>query len=137
MPLRPRRPPPASGAKRPSDSVADRHLTPHELHQKAVSVLDQLDRIAVSWRAGTVPSAREVDVVTRAAAELRRRIEDARERLHDAGPTALHHLSAARALVARAIELVDDLAAEHPGDVSRTATGRPPRAASEAPPNGG
>lgn len=114
--------------------MPDRYLSPHELHQKAISVLDQLDRIAVSWRAGTVPSAREVDVVTRAAAGLRHRIEEARVGLPDAGPAALHHLTAARALVARAIEIVDALAAEHPGEVPRSATPRPPRAASEAPP---
>lgn len=113
--------------------MPDRYLSPHELHQKAISVLDQLDRIAVDWRAGVVPSVREVDVVTRSAASLRRRIEDARDRLPDAGPTAVHHLAAARALVAHAIEIVDELAAEQPEDPRRGATRGP--TASEKPPH--
>lgn len=115
--------------------MSHRFLSPHELHQKAISVLDQLDRIAADWREGRMPTAREIDVVTRAAADLRRRIEDARERLPDAGPTALHHLSAARTLVARAIRLVEELAADHPRQIPPAAVARVRPGAAGVPPD--
>ena len=104
--------------------MPDRSLTPHELHQKSISVLDQLERVAADWRRGRIPSAVEIDVVTRAAVDLRHHIEAARDRMPDAGPTTLHHLSAARARVAEAIRLVCRLAEEHPGWVPTVPRGR-------------
>lgn len=104
--------------------MPDRFLTPHELHQKAISVLDQLERIAADWREGRIPSAAEIDVVTRAAVDLRRHVEVARDRMPDAGPTALDHLSGARARVADAIGIVCRLAEEHPGWVPVLPRGR-------------
>jgi hypothetical protein len=104
--------------------LPDPSLTPHELHQKAISVLDQLERIAADWAAGRVPSAVEIDVVTRAAVELRRHIEAARTGLPDAGPAALHHLVGAREQVAEAIRIVLRLADEHPGWVPAVPRGR-------------
>lgn len=118
---RPRGPLPDRPARRvrvPRAPVPDRSLTPHELHQKAISVLDQLERIAAGWQAGTIPAADEIDVVTRSAVDLRRAIEGARERMPDAGPTALHHLAAARLRVLEAIRIVCALADDHPDRVS-------------------
>lgn len=87
-------------------------------------MLDQLERIAADWGAGRVPSAVEIDVVTRAAVELRRHLEAARTELPDAGPTALHHLSGARERVAEAIRIACRLADEHPGWVPVVPRGR-------------
>ena len=87
-------------------------------------MLDQLERIAADWRRGRIPSAVEIDVVTRAAVDLRRHVEAARDRMPDAGPAALHHLSGARARVAEAIRIVCRLADEHPGWVPVVPRGR-------------
>ncbi|MEV4422604.1 hypothetical protein AB0L40_21900 [Patulibacter sp. NPDC049589] len=93
--------------------MPDRSLTPHELHQKAISVLDQLERLAVDRSSQPVPAA-EIDVVTTAARDLRRRIDEAALTDPDGGAAALRHLEEARRRILEAIELVDRLA----GDVS-------------------
>lgn len=97
--------------------MPDRSLTPHELHQKAISVLDQLERIAVEWRSGIVPSPGEIDVITSAVTALRARTEDVARETPDTGRSAIENLSGARRRIAEAIRLVDELAAEHPGRV--------------------
>jgi hypothetical protein len=106
--------------------VTDRSFTPHELHQKAISVLDQLERIDADWRAGRVPRVAEIDIVTTAVTALRARIEESARGRHGRGPEALVQLEAARARVAEAIRIVDALTgapAALPPSIRRTRTG--------------
>jgi hypothetical protein len=97
--------------------VTDRSFTPHELRQKAISVLDQLERLAADWRHGHVPAAAEIDIVTESVVVLRARIAQASGQLPAADREALEHLEGARARVLDAVELVHALAEEHPGRV--------------------
>jgi hypothetical protein len=107
--------------------VSDRILTPHELHQKAISVLDQLERIADDWRRGRLPAVEEIDVVTVAVVELRGRIEATARATTDAGPAALEHLAGARRRIVAAQRLVRELAvgppSPAPGETAAKASG--------------
>ncbi len=106
--------------------VTDRSFTPHELHQKAISVLDQLERIADDWRAGRVPRVTEIDIVTAGVSALRARIEETARTTPGRAPEALAQLEAARARVTDAIRIVDALSgapAGFPPSIRRTRTG--------------
>lgn len=113
--------------------MPDRTFTPHELHQKAISVLDQLERIAADWRRGRIPAAAEIDVVTTAVAELRGHVERAVRGSTRADATAVEHLQGARRCVADALDLVDALAREHPGVADRPRTPMAPTDADPPP----
>jgi hypothetical protein len=106
--------------------VSDRILTPHELHQKAISVLDQLERIAHDWRRGRLPALEEIDVVTVAVVELRGRIEATARDASDAGPAALEHLAGARRRIVEAQRLVRELAVRPPSPAADEAAANAP-----------
>lgn len=99
--------------------MPDRPLTPHELHQKAISLLDQLERVAEAWRRGRTPTAEEVDRITTGVTALRARVEDT-ARLQEAGAPTLAHVSGARRRVGEALALVDELRRERSGHVPTT-----------------
>lgn len=88
-------------------------------------MLDQLERVAAEWVRGRIPTEAEIDVVTRAVADLRRHLEAARDGLLEAGPEALGHLAHARERVAEAMAIVDRLSAESPARVPSVTRGRP------------
>lgn len=102
--------------------MPDRIFTPHELHQKAISVLDQIERLAVDWRRGAVPAAAEIDVVTASVAELRAHVERTALELSAGDAVAAQHLAAARSRVGQALGLVDALIREDPGAAQRPRT---------------
>lgn len=105
--------------------VSDRSFTPRELHLKAISVADQLDRLAAASRDGVPIRGREVEIVVAAAAQLRRRVvETAQDPVHT-GAQALADLDAARVQVVRALELAVELADRVPV-AGRAGRGGPP-----------
>ncbi|MDO9409658.1 hypothetical protein [Patulibacter sp.] len=100
--------------------MPDRTFTPHELHQRAISVLDRIELIAAHWRRGRLPAAADVDAVAAAVVDLRTQVERTALAVTEADPAAEAHLSAALLRIADAIRLVDRLAQEHPRPVPAT-----------------
>jgi hypothetical protein len=91
--------------------VPDRALTPHELHQKSISVLDQLARLEAAHERGEELRVEEIDVVARAASDLRRRVEEVAHDQPDAGAVALQHLASARTRIVEGLGVVERLTA--------------------------
>ncbi len=90
-------------------------------------MLDQLARLEAGSRRGDVPRPQEIDVVARAATDLRRRIEEVAREQPDAGAVALQHLASARGRIVEGLGIVDRLTAsiETRRRSSAPAAGRP------------